>query len=84
VGRRLIARLQHRAYAVSKIAIVNMPFPPIGTDSRQREMLREAVTNTVGAARAADTEVIVAMFPDGSHHVVKDRDGDTEITVINR
>ena len=68
-----------------KIAIVKLPHPPIGDNERQHEMIDEAALNTLGGVEAAaDHEVIVAMFPDGSHRVVKDRDGDTELTVIPR
>ncbi len=68
-----------------KIAIVTLPHPPIGDDERQGAMIDEAALNTLGGAEAAaDQEVVVAMFPDGSHRIVKDRHGDTELTVIPR
>jgi hypothetical protein len=66
-----------------KIAIVKLPHPPIGDHPAQVSMIDEAASNSLGSlAEAAEHEVIVAIFPDGQHHTVKNRGH--EITVVNR
>ena len=67
-----------------KIAIVNLPFPPIGNDPVQDDMIRRAALNALGSPTdGAEKDVVVAMFPDGQHRVAKNRDNH-EITVVNR
>jgi hypothetical protein len=69
---------------VSKVAIVNLPFPPIGSNAGQDNLLQATVEHVLGRESFFEHDVVVAMFPDGQHRMVRDRTASTQLTVINR